>query len=675
MRTTVKWAGAAVLMSMTAMGAAGQELNLMPWPAKLEAKEGSFSLAQWPRIQVKGGDARVEYAVAHLSTQLTLRTGMPAKAQADVPSSAPVIAIECAGRGAAVQQMGEDEAYTLVATPGEVRLKAGNPLGVLRGVETILQLVQSGKQGWYLPAMKIEDAPRFPWRGLMIDVSRHFMSVDDLKRNLDGMAAVKLNVLHIHLSDDEGIRIESKLRPNLQKIGSAGQFYTQAQIKEIVAYARQRGIRVMPEFDVPGHSVSWSVSYRKLASGEPAKNLVRGMEDSNRPTLDPTSEYTYQTLNAVFGEMAALFPDRYFHIGGDEVDGKYWDKNPKIQAWMKAHRIVTNQALQAYFNKRVQKILAQHGKRMVGWDEILSPELPKGTVVQSWRGPESLAQSAKLGYQTILSAGWYLDLMFPAAKHYAVEPLSGDAAKLTPEEQKLILGGEAAQWAEFVTPEVLDNRVWPRMGAIAERLWSPATVTDADSMYRRLGVLSQSLEWNDLRHKTNPKRMMTRLAGATPVKLLENLAVALEPVKEYQRGETQPYAVYMPLNHMVDAIPPESDVAREFNGLAQWAVKDAQARTKLRAWLTLWRENDAQLEPYLANSPLTQNLSPLSRNLAAVATLGLAALDSIEKGTPVSDEQKTQQIAALEKALAPAAEMQIMIGPGVKQLIESQPKP
>jgi hexosaminidase len=310
---------------------------------------------------------------------------------------------------------------------------------------------------------------------------------------------------------------------------------------------------------------------------------------------------------------------------------------------------------------------------MAGWDEILSPGLPKDTLVQSWRGPESLAQSAKLGYQTMLSAGWYLDLMYPASQHYAVEPLSGDSAHLTEEQKARVLGGEAAQWTEFVTPEVLDNRVWPRLGAIAERLWSPTSVTDVTSMYARMAVLNANLEWLDLRHRTNSLRMMQRIAGSAPLEAVETLASTVEPLKGYERGKTQPYSVTTPLNRLVDAVPPESDVARTINLLAQQAVHDPASRLELRKWLLRWRDNDALLQPYFSSSKFLAELSPLSRSLSVLGEIGIESLDALDANRSVPEEKRAQQLASIDGATVPHAEVRIMIGPAIRQLVDAEP--
>src|SRR5207249_2722388 len=282
------------------------------------------------------------------------------------------------------------------------------------------------------------------------------------------------------LGEEESYRLEiTSSGAKLNAMGSDGLYYTQGEVRDVIAYARDRGIRVTPEFDMPGHSTAWFVGYPDLASA-PGPYAVERKWGVFDPAMDPTKEHTYHFLDEFIGEMAKLFPDQFFHIGGDEVNGKQWDANPKIKDFMRAHGMKTDQDLQAYFNKRVQQIVSKHGKTMIGWDEILRPELPKSIVIQSWRGQESLAQAAKQGYRSLLSHGYYIDLMWPASQHYLVDPMSDAAASLSPEESKLILGGEATMWAEYVSPENIDSRIWPRTAAIAERLWSPQNVRDVD---------------------------------------------------------------------------------------------------------------------------------------------------------------------------------------------------
>jgi hexosaminidase len=663
-----------VLLMCAALPCRSSTLNLMPWPSQVTQQGGFLVLNHRPRIEASGGDERVRRAMDRFMHNLSVRTGEPFERRFSGELDGPLFVVHCAGPGLRVQGVEEDESYHLTVDGKGIELSAANPLGVMHGLETVLQLVESGPQGWVLPEVQIDDNPRFAWRGLMIDVSRHFIPLSQIERNVDGMAAVKLNILHLHLSDDEGFRVESKSCPRLTEVASDGLFYTQNQIRELIAYARDRGVRVVPEFDVPGHAVSWLVAYPRLASGPAPQGLVRSQGDDVRPPLDPTQEATYRLLDTVFAEMESLFPDRYFHIGGDEVDGKYWDADGHIQAWMRAHQIKDNHALQMYFARRVQKIVEKHGKNMEGWDEILDADMPKESLIQSWRGAKSLADAAKMGYKTVLSAGYYLDLEYPASMHYAVDPMTGESASLDVEQKSRILGGEAAEWTEYVTPEILDNRLWPRLGAIAERLWSPESVRDVDSMYRRLAVLNRNLEWLGLEHRTGSQRMLRRIEDDDmPPELLETLAGAVEPVKEYERERTQKYDVRAPLNHLVDAISPESDVARQTNTLAQRAVHDSSVRNELRSRLSRWRDNDSLLHAYLEASASRASLVPLSEALAELGTIGLAALDDIESGHAVTADLRKQRLARVQELVAPHTELILVVTPAIRALIEAEP--
>jgi hexosaminidase len=417
------------------------------------------------------------------------------------------------------------------------------------------------------------------------------------------------------------------------------------------------------------------VGYPDLASNEGPFTV----EDERGPesVTDPTREDTYKFIDKFVEEMGKLFPDAYFHIGGDEVNGKFWDSNPKIQAFKQAHGMKTNQDLQAYYNEHLQKILAKHHKTMIGWDEILRPDLPKTIVVQSWRGQESLAAAAKEGYAGILSFGYYVDLMWPASRHYAVDPMSGGAASLTPEQQKLILGGEACQWAEWVTPENVDSHIWPRTAAIAERFWSPQNVTDVNSMYARMHAVSFELEFLGLMHNAARDRMLQRMAGTADITALQVLADVVEPVQDYHRWDDSkgPIDFHSPLTHMIDAVYPESDSAREFGNLVQKfgqsGYKDRAIETQIRTQLTLWRHNDAALYPLLQQSALLQEDIPVSQNLAMIAAAGLQALDYLDKGLTEPELWKTQQLTVIEQAKKPVAGLLLPVVAPVQQLVEA----
>jgi hexosaminidase len=667
----------AILLLATFVSAQSQpQLNLMPMPARIQAGAGQLPITHSFSVAVSGShDASLDSEVQRFVAQLSRQTGIPFRSKA---GAAPTLQIHADHGRQTVQKLGEDESYDLTVADSGARLTASTTLGILRGLQTFLQLVQITPAGFSAPAVTIRDQPRFPWRGLLIDVSRHFIPIDVLKRNLDGMAAVKMNVLHWHLSDDQGFRVESKKFPKLTGMGSDGMFYTQAEIHDLLAYAHDRGIRVMPEFDIPGHSRSWFLGYPELSSGSGPYTLEGGGPGPYiDPIMDPTRESTYKFLEKFIAEMSKLFPDAYFHIGGDEVDGKQWDANPKIQEFMHAQGMKNNQDLQAYFNQRLEKIVAKNHKTMVGWDEILHPDLPKTIVVQSWRGQASLAAAAKQGYRGLLSFGYYLDLMWPAARHYAVDPMADAAATLTPQEKSLILGGESCQWAEWVTPENIDSHIWPRNVVIAERLWSPQEVKDVPSMYARMNAVSLDLEWLGLTHRTARMHMLHRMAGPADVTALRNLADVVEPVKDYNRWDDAkgPIDFHAPLIRLIDAAYPESDTALQFSQLVQifahGGYKDQAAEAQIRMWLTTWRDNDAKLHPLLDQTFLLQEDAPLSQALSALGSAGLQALDYLDKSQPAPDSWKAQQTALVEQAKKPMADVLLMVVAPVQQLVEA----
>src|SRR5258707_1291759 len=498
MAHNARWQNLGILvlcaLSYPAMTTAQQSAsNLMPLPASAQPGTGSLRVDSTFSLVFTGyTEPRLERAGERFLRQLARQTGLPLSLKPAKMAKATLV-IQTDHASKEIQEVGEEESYILDVRRTTARLPASTPLGTMHGLHTFLQLVDVSPDGFAAPSVTIQDKPRFSWRGLMIDSARHFIPLEVIRRNLDGMEAVKMNVFHWHLSDNQGFRVESKKFPNLHEMGSDDLYYTQDDMRELVAYARDRGRRVVAEFDMPGHSTAWLGGHPELASGKGPYEIERkwGIFDA---AMDPTSEKVYKFLDDFIGEMARIFPDHFFHVGGDEVNGKEWDANPKIQVFMRTHGIKNNQALQAQFSERVQKLVVKHAKAVVGWDEVLVPGVPKDIVIQSWRGQASLAQAAKQGYRGILSNGYYLDLGWSAARHYAVDPMSGDAANLSTEEKQRILGGESCMWAEYVSPENVDSRIWPRNAAIAERLWSPQEVRDPASMYERLDFVSARLE-------------------------------------------------------------------------------------------------------------------------------------------------------------------------------------
>ena len=660
-----------ILLFCSAMAWAQPQLKLMPMPSSVTRGDGELVIGSSFAVAVHG-DARLQRAAERFLAQLARQTGIPIASQLHKGDTATlVITADQAAKD--VQQLGEDESYLLTVTPKGARISAPTTLGAMYGLQTLLQLVQAGPSGFVAPSVTIQDRPRFSWRGLLLDVCRHWMPLDVVERTLDGMAAAKLNVLHWHLSEDQAVRVESKKLPKLPQLASAGHFYTQAQIKEIIAYAHDRGIRVVPEFDMPGHSTAWFAAYPELASGPGsyAPEKTFGVFDS---AMDPIRDSTYKLLDKFLGEMAKLFPDAYWHIGGDEVNGKQWDANAKIQEFKRAHNLADNEALQAYFNRRLLQIVKKHGKRAVGWDEVFGPELPKDAVVQSWRGAKSLAETARAGYDSILSNGYYIDLAYHAADYYANDPLGGDAASLSPAEQAHILGGEACMWAEIVSPETVDSRIWPSTAAIAERLWSPAAVKDVDSMYRRLDRFSGELEFLGVTADANYWPMLRRLAGDGDAAALRTLADVVEPLKGYDRHSARQYTVDTPLNRLPDAARTESQTARNFAILVDHLLAgqaSAEEKSAIRRWLAIWRDNDALLAPTLKSSFLLQEDVELSQNLSRVAAIGLQALDVLDGRPPADASSRAQQLTALDEAAKPQAELLLRIVEPVRKLVQA----
>jgi hexosaminidase len=659
------------------------ELNLMPMPASVQSGTGSLRVDSSFSVAFTGyGEPRLERAGERFLRQLARKTALPLSLKPSKSAKATLV-IQTDHASAEIQEVGEDESYVLEVSGAGARLTAPTPLGTMHGLQTFLQLVDVSPDGFAAPSVTIQDKPRFPWRGLMIDSARHFIPLDVVRRNLDGMEAVKMNVFHWHLSENQGFRVESRRFPKLHELGSDGLYYAQEEMRELVTYARERGIRVVPELDMPGHSTAWFVGHPELASGKGPYEIERkwGVFD---PAMDPTNERVYKFLDDLIGEMARIFPDHFFHIGGDEVNGKEWDANPKIQAFMKANGLKNNEALQAYFSGRVQKLVVKHGKAVIGWDEVLVPGVPKDIVIQSWRGQASLAQAARQGYRGILSNGYYLDLGWSAARHYSVDPLSGDGADLSAEEKQRILGGESCMWAEYVSAENMDSRIWPRNAAIAERLWSPQEIRDPASMYARLDFISAQLEWLGLTHRTYYRLMLQRIAGpsATPEEFaaLRTLADVVEPVKDYTRHRTAPAepTSATPMNRLVDAVPLESDAGRRFGGLVDKFIAsscgDVGMQARLTAQFILWRDNGPKLQSLVQRSFLVKEAEPLSQSLTVLGLWGLYALDLAAQGQAAADSAKTNELSTLEYIKAPKAQLLLIPATGVQKLIEATGK-
>lgn len=402
-----------LFLPFSVLSAPAGDLPLMPWPQQVEQPQDGGSLALTTPLEVKVSGDDLSEALPRWQLRLARQTGNP---RLPVSSSATTLKITIARKVAPTPQPDSDESYRLTVNGAGIQLDAETRFGAMRGMETLLQLVHNGA----LPLVTINDRPRFPWRGILIDSARHFLPIETLKRQIDGIAAAKMNVFHWHLTDDQGWRFASSHYPQLQEKASDGLWYSQQQMRDIVSYASERGVRVVPEIDFPGHASALAVAMPQLISAPGPYQMERGW-GVFKPLLDPSNEQVYQFIDTLVGEVSAIFPDPYIHIGGDEVDASQWNSSEAIRQFMQQQGLKDAHALQAYFNQRVEKILEKHRRQMVGWDEIYHPDLPRSIVIQSWQGPDALGEVAKNDYRGILSTGFYLDQAQPASYHYRNE--------------------------------------------------------------------------------------------------------------------------------------------------------------------------------------------------------------------------------------------------------------
>jgi hexosaminidase len=487
-------------------------LPLIPMPAEVKPASGSLSIDAHTVIAFPPGDKGAEAAARYLATELKRSRALALKV---TPSAHP-------RRGAIVltsdpkASVTQPDGYTLTVDEGGVQIASRGDAGLFYGAVTLWQLASAdGKQGTAsLPDVAIRDWPRFEWRGLMLDVARHFHDVATVKQVLDTMAEHKLNVFHWHLSDDQGWRIEIKRYPRLTSVGAwrtppgagtrgeptrYGGFYTQAQIRDVVAYAAARHITVVPELDMPGHAQAAVAAYPDLVgvtSDHPDVSVDWGVN----PYLYDVDDKSFTFIENVLDEVMALFPSTYIHLGGDEAVKDQWKNSPAVQAKMRALGIKDENALQSWFTDRLGDYLGKHGRRLIGWDEILEGGLPRTASVMSWRGVQGAIDAAKKEHDVVLApAGWmYFDNLqsdradepngrlsvLDLKRVYGFEPVD---ASLTPAQAMHVLGTEATLWSEFIpSSRHVQHALFPRMDALAEIAWSPREVRGWDSFLQRL---------------------------------------------------------------------------------------------------------------------------------------------------------------------------------------------
>lgn len=647
-----------------------EEFDLMPWPKSIEKINQSISIETDFTISLNKKDKRSFKYATNFIRRLANRTGVfidKGFPLIDNSKSTVLLSYEY------VSELNNDtdESYEISFSRNQVFINSKTDIGVIRGLETLLQLVEYNNNKFLIKSANIIDSPRFVWRGLLIDVARHYQPIDVLKRNLDAMASVKLNVFHWHLCDDQGFRVESKTYPKLQELASDGFFYTHNQIREVVEYADNLGIRVVPEFDVPGHASAILTAYPELSSKENYDYKLERFAGIFDPTLNPIKDETYTFLENLFTEIAPVFPDEYFHIGGDENEGKHWDENKEIQEFKKKNDLKDNHELQTYFNIKLEKILNKLGKKLMGWDEILTPSTPKSAVIHSWRGTHeglkqsTLIEAAQKGYQTVLSNGYYIDRMLSVKHHYLQDPI-GDAI-LSKEERKRILGGEATMWGELVTPTTIDSRIWPRTAAIAERFWSPKNINDVENMEKRLHVINLQLEELGINHIRNTDYILRNIVKGENINALKILSEVCEPLKVYSRnkGGTE-YKSFSPFTLFADACVVDAKDAVVFNKKTNIFLKTNEESDLLviRDYLFEWSKNHKEFLELNPN-PIIQSLKPLSKNLSEISELLLKYIDLKELKS-----EDFQRLIYLKKELEkPYEDVELAVSKSFEKLI------
>lgn len=516
-----------ILLSLTLLTSALAEAQhqIIPAPRSYEASEGELIINDHLELQLltPGEDLKNQLNLIAIEfKKIGIELGS---------SSADSSAVKTLKIG--LNETAEDtlgvEGYNLIIEPDGILLLANSTAGTFNGLQTLKQLFPVKRavsaDGETLPVRIqtciIQDAPRFGWRGLMLDVSRHFFTVDEIKAYLDQMAAYKFNVFHWHLTDDEGWRIEIKTFPKLTEVGAwrverhgkfgafraspkksekstYGGFYTQEQVKEVIAYAAERNITIVPEIDVPGHSMALLAAYPQLSTKKEFKFVNPGAKFAEwhgdgtftmliENTLNPADEGVYAFLDMIFGEIAALFPGDYIHMGGDECYHGYWEKDEKVQAFMAKNGIKNGDELQSYFVKRMEKIISSKGKKMIGWDEIAEGGLAKGAAVMSWRGMNGGIDAARSGHEVVMTPTMFTYLDYTQGdysvenkiysdlsleKAYSFDPMPNPNL-FVDIDPKLILGGQGNLWTEAIpTLPFAFYMTYPRGLALSESFWS-----------------------------------------------------------------------------------------------------------------------------------------------------------------------------------------------------------
>ncbi|WP_440882000.1 beta-N-acetylhexosaminidase [Tenacibaculum sp. C7A-26P2] len=660
-------------LSMRGQHQLANKYDLMPWPQQIKANENTVHITKDFIISIHKKEGRVYEYATNIIRRISNRTGV------FINEGFPIVNSKKATVQVTFKEMSElklrsDESYKLRVKKDVVEVLANTDIGALRGLETLMQLIDYNDTAFFFKGVEIEDYPRFDWRGLMIDVSRHFHPIEVLKRNIDAMASMKMNVFHWHLSDDQGFRVESSHYPRLHELGSDGFFYTKNQIKDLVTYADKRGIRVVPEIDVPGHATAILTAYPELSSKKDFTYEIERFSGIFNPTLNPIEPEVYVFLDSLFAEIAPLFPDEYFHIGGDENEGIHWDENKNIQKFKLEKGLKNNHELQTYFNVKLQKILKKYGKKLMGWDEIMTDGMPKSAIIHSWRGINegfkegTLVEAVKKGYQAVLSNDYYIDRVQSVDHHYLFDPV-GDSF-LTSEEKSRVLGGEVTMWSELVTPLTIDSRIWPRTAAIAERFWSPKKVKNLENMRKRLSKVSFQLEELGLKHYSFREQILRNISKSEEIESLKILTSIYEPLKIYTRnkGGTE-YKTFSPFTLFADACTADASMVHSFQLLVDSYIKQPNMikNTELQSYFAAWRDGYLKFKT-LKKNPILNELEIHYYHLNKLSTICLEILQEKTEVTKLMLQDLEESIQELEK---PLVDTELAAMPSIQKFFNS----
>ncbi|MGB0921178.1 MAG: family 20 glycosylhydrolase [Alphaproteobacteria bacterium] len=563
-------------------------MQLIPAIRNFTSTEGQCDLSVGVRL-VSGFDQVVEVLAHHnLTIDGPVEIEVKFERETDLPT------------------LESDENYAIDITPNRIEIRAAEKWGALHALTTLDGLIENGT----LSCGSIQDEPAFPWRGLKLDCVRHKIEFATVLNIIEGMAAAKLNVLHWGLCNNQGWRVESNALPRLHEVAADGHYYTQDQIREAVSFAAAYGIRVVPEFNMPGHSSAILVAYPELAAA-PAPNALPEAYGIIEDEMHPFKEAVFEFADTLIGEMKELFPDPYWHFGGDEVTGKQWEANTEIQAQAKDLGLNGKEEIQAHFTARLIEIIKSHGKTPMGWEEVAHGKPnPDGLLLENWISPAD--SDVMKPYKQVSAQGYYLDHFMPAEAHWHHPVTQGDAD---------VIGGEACAWAEAMNDDTIIGHIFPRIGAIAEVLWCGKPQTD-HPLHSRLAALDGQLLKRGIDTEAGQRAVLKRCGGGASRDAMRTLAQLVSPIPYYlllDRGDGSEGTIATPFNRFVQALRADPPMARSFAQAVDRYIATGDNRGGVEASFALWES----LPTLLADQA---ELLPLADAMAELAQFGRKAL-------------------------------------------------